>query len=1246
MPPLPIRAHDITLWADTVQARSLLPVLMRRLIHEGAQALAAVDFPGHDEAQRPGWDGWTVAGEAGAWVPAGATGWELSVSQDNPGKPNRDWTQRRSLPPDERAQTSFAFVTARCWRGKTRWAEEGRREGLWADVRAYDAEDLAQWLEQSPSTQLWLAGVLGWPVEGLQTLDDAWAAWAGVCRPILSIKLFDEAVAAAAGRLADWRRAPADRPYIVTADSVGEAVAFVFAALEPAERERAIVVQQDGALPGLLAARPSGLLIIADARAEAGAAAAACRHHILLARTHVTVPAEADVRLGPISYGAFKAALIDMEVPEHDLDRIVSEAGSAPTILRRQLAIAPELRVPDWARDADLRRKLVPILLAGAWRLGDPGDEACVVEMAGKPIAEIERDLAELAALPDAPAWAAGGFRGVVSRKDALFAIHQAITEQDLRNFLAVAELVLTLDDPRLDLPEENRWAAGIYGVQREVSGALTDAIGDLLVLLALEGDRLFGARLGPVAVRVESLVAKVLKDAPPRRWQAMSHLRWLAEAAPDAFLDAIEADLRREEPAVFALLRPVVSPMSGCERTELLWALELLAWEPRRFPRVFTILAKLSEVPIDDNWVNKPAASLESLVRYWLPQTAAIVEERIAVVRAFAATRSPIAWDLLLAQLARYGHATPNVRPRRRAVAAGAGGRPLYEDARAFVLATLDLLLEWPDYRVEQLGDILSIIDELPNEHATTLLERAERWAETASDSDRATLRELLRRDVRLWRAKTSEGDNIAPWWREPLLELLERLTPTDLIERHRWLFAEHWVEDPDSDLNDVEHWRKNAERVEIRRTAALNEVLAAYETDGVVALIAGGNAGWWIGRLLAKVEEGRREYWVRTLLARDDLAGKADPVISGVLCAADPTARTALLARLLDDPALSTADRLRALLAAPCDHTTWQLLADRGSALHGGYWRKAATDAYGLPAPDVAFMVDRLLEADRPFMALRTLHLIVEDVEPALLGRVLRAIRASKGDDIAEAKPSGWSLGRAIARVAADEVLPRAELARLEFSFFTLLEHDMHGTPNLDRELAANPGDFLELVRMVYKRDDGLVDHEGATELAGYNAWRILHEGRRVPGTAEDGSIDVGALLAWIDAARALGKEFARSVMTDQSIGTMLSAAPTGTDGHWPHEAVRHALDQLSSDHIATGFMLGKRNARGVVTRGPGGDQERALAARFRAGADAMRPAYPFTSRALDQIATDYEYEALRWDGEDQVDRRLGRR
>ncbi|MCB8835044.1 hypothetical protein LJD42_26185, partial [Escherichia coli] len=159
----------------------------------------------------------------------GRVGWELSVADDNPGKPNCDWRARATLPAEEKQATTFLFVTARRWPGKGSWVEKRRREQLWADVRAYDSEDLAQWLEQSPATRLWLAGELGRPTVGLRPLDQAWMEWAQACRPALSPKLFDAPVVEAAARFSTWREQPPHRPWVVTADSVGEAVGYVAA---------------------------------------------------------------------------------------------------------------------------------------------------------------------------------------------------------------------------------------------------------------------------------------------------------------------------------------------------------------------------------------------------------------------------------------------------------------------------------------------------------------------------------------------------------------------------------------------------------------------------------------------------------------------------------------------------------------------------------------------------------------------------------------------------------------------------------------------------------------------------------------------------------------------------------------------------------------------------------------------------------------------------------------------------------
>jgi hypothetical protein len=69
--------------------------------------------------------------------------------------------------------------------------------------------------------------------------------------------------------------------------------------------------------------------------------------------------------------------------------------------------------------------------------------------------------------------------------------------------------------------------------------------------------------------------------------------------------------------------LRPADTGVFGHpSRTGLLRALEGLSWNPVTLPRAASILARLAQVEIQDNWVNKPTHSLKSIFRAWMPQT------------------------------------------------------------------------------------------------------------------------------------------------------------------------------------------------------------------------------------------------------------------------------------------------------------------------------------------------------------------------------------------------------------------------------------------------------------------------------------------------------------------------------------------------------------------------------------------------------------------------------------------------
>ena len=184
----------------------------------------------------------------------------------------------------------------------------------------------------------------------------------------------------------------------------------------------------------------------------------------------------------------------------------------------------------------------------------------------------------------------------------------------------------------------------------------MREGICETLVILSVHGNNLFQSRFGlDVEVQVAVLIRKLLKPLTLEKLLSQNHdLPRYAEAAPDEFLKIIEEDLRRNDPVVFGLLKPVNSNSFGASpsRTGLLWALECLAWKPQNLSRVSAILAQLSRPRIDDNWMNKPDASLQAIFRSWMPQTAASVEQRITALEMLVRRFPDVAWEICVDQI------------------------------------------------------------------------------------------------------------------------------------------------------------------------------------------------------------------------------------------------------------------------------------------------------------------------------------------------------------------------------------------------------------------------------------------------------------------------------------------------------------------------------------------------------------------------------------------------------------------
>jgi hypothetical protein len=343
---------------------------------------------------------------------------------------------------------------------------------------------------------------------------------------------------------------------------------------------------------------------------------------------------------------------------------------------------------------------------------------------------------------------------------------------------------------------------------------------------LSVHGNYLFQRRLG---IDVEGRVAVLIREllTPLTLDKLLSHERDLpryAEAAPDEFLKILEEDLRHKDPFVFDLLKPVDSGAFGASpsRTGLLWALECLAWKPQNLPRVSAILAQLSRPEIDDNWANKPDASLQAVFRSWMPQTAASVEQRVKVLKMLTKRFPDIVWEICIKQLkpgSMFGH--PSYRPRWRSDASGAGQVVTDKEMYDFTREVLDFLIAWPAHDEKTFGDLVESLQVMPEEDQSKVWNLIDEWSRNAGEVAKAALRERIRRFAFTRRRKLPEAT------RDRARAAYDSLRVSDPVIRHGWLFADHWVRESTAEIEAEDFdYRMRDERIDRLRREAMTEI------------------------------------------------------------------------------------------------------------------------------------------------------------------------------------------------------------------------------------------------------------------------------------------------------------------------------------------------------------------------------------------------------------------------------------
>jgi hypothetical protein len=682
----------------------------------------------------------------------------------------------------------------------------------------------------------------------------------------------------------------------------------------------------------------------------------------------------------------------------------------------------------------------------------------------------------------------------------------------------------------------------------------------------------------------------------------------------------------------------------SRCWYAGLLWALETLAWEPVRMPRVALILAALAQPHVKSTWANSPRESLLGIFRSWLPQTAASLDQRIAALDLLITKEEDVAFDLLCG-LVDHGlqHATPAQRPDWRDDDIGAGHGVTRGEICRMIDAATERLFSCARGNPQRAARLI----ELARVPDTAGIKRALACAEefavpSTADGDKEAIRTVLRKKLH-WHRKYDQGspEAVAEILR-PVDDLYERLLPKDLIVRHRWLFASGWCDLPTPKHED---FRDEAKELAKWREGAIRDIHAERGLLGVEQLVIACPGTDSIGCTLAALglEIAELAQWIV------ERGGDLSPIspltvtISSLICGL-PIARSAeLLEAVLKQAKESEWDAnkiARFLLLAPIWRATWDFVTSRGADVERAYW----ADVKPMAGPntdeaDFEFVLDRLLTAGRPRSALAFCAFRTKNMDANRLTDILEHVLSGQEPD--STLLDSWQMMEAVQRLEACGVIDRDRLAKLEFGLFPVIPFEQKQcAATLYRAIMSVPTLFADLLYLIYKpaRDNSEEPLPEALQARAKIARDVLHFCRCQPGTGPDGTIDRDAFLRFLFEARRLCSETDRLGVCDSMLGKILAHAPADADGMWPFEPAREVLDRPECTAMRHSFQIECRNKRGFTQRAidEGGDQERELAETYRQYARAVCHSHPRLAAAMDQIASWYEQDGLREDRE----------
>lgn len=1222
-----ITAVDLNKWADTKDAQQHLPELVEKLIYNSVKEVKSfkkLRVPIGDKTYLPGFDVDVDSSESIYLVGSGHSVWEIGTSTDPEKKAEEDFNKRRINTDIDKANTSYIFVTPRSWAKAQIWADKKRNLGIWKNVCVFSDVELEQWLENCPAAALWLAEMLKCvtpsKIYDLNTFWNRWSTYGMLQIPLnMLVGGREEQIAA----LSDCFHTPSVKT--ISAVSKNEALAFsVAACLSSDEKDlllsRTVVVTSDDMMKVAIE-KYKELIIIADVNNRDYGYALTKNHSII----YVTGPDEKIsatnlINLPRISRDAFIKGLMSMGKSEIDSQIMMRGSMRDISVMRRRLKF--DLRIPSWINRSDVQQCCVMMLL-GKWNENWPKDKDIVRIMSG----DEKRFFAEankLRIIDDAPIVNVCGKWRVKSDYDAFSVLGRYITTDMLDQYKIVILQCLNDLDPEA-IEKARATDILLWKEERHYSMWLKEGLLHSAILIALYGE-FFEMPPNYNQGWIDNLVTELLEKANLQWWISNKNLiPLIAEASPSSFLKALKTRLKVNDcdfKAVFEIGSGHIFG-SGIQYSEILWALESLAWDEKYLRDVTEILLQLCDYKTPDNYGNKPANSLEEIYKIWHSQTNAAPDLKKKIFNALAKKYSrkmfELCYQLINGKRYEVAHSTAHFKFRYFDTNHDIKDILLenINDAKQFLIDYMLQICDVSESEIEKLIDIATDAFKIPIEIRTKIIEYIISIKEKIQGNN--AICDNIRKSLVFNNSLSQTEKLLSKGELDNLRGILAYIEPKDIKEKNKWIFsslATRILSFKDRD------WRKHKDKL-VKQRADILEQLTPEEIFLYSIEVEDPST---VGEAYFSIASSPSNF--SDVICAWNL-GKVDERFATqyILEWGRNKHIESLIDEIMKIKDVYTHETIQALLICSGFSEAINIVDTLSEDNQKEFWSNV--NVYRINKDKTLYGIEKMIKYGCFSNAITMSYLRKEDlfIPSAILIQIINGFLAT---DYSRNDMELFSSVLECLDQRCDVNINTKYIYEL-LVYEIIMKHPHKEKYALEKAMESDYEFMYSLISFIYKTDEK--NNNPNKKIFQKNISSILYFDTPACPFFNKGDIDAVQLMNYVDGMRMLGEKDGILDVVDIFIGKLL-AKSVGINSI--PTAVCDIIDRIDSEKLNNSLRTKLFNLNGLTVRRPyeGGTIERSKNNRFKKIADDIRIEYPVTASIFDNLCRQYNRDALQMD------------